>query len=170
MDSQTTDVSEQTFQEINITALWHKNLYNSLEKLQDFERICREGATSIMEWLQIPRERLAEIKFQYLKMMITEMGILLANAKAKLDKKFFINSILKLGNMKNLVDLNSHEIFISSLDQRNNITINYLSEEYFDILIQLGKMREMIINELSEVLYGKPEKKMEGMDKNQPLK
>jgi len=157
------------YQEINITGLWLKNLFDSLEKLQDFERICREGALSLMEYLQIPESKRAEVQFQNLKMMITETGILLVNAKAKLDKTFYLQSQLKIRQMKELVDLNHDKIFIPFINQQSGTMVHNLSEGYFKILMELTQIRGEIVKELSDILYGKGEEKVSSMDKNRPM-
>jgi len=89
-------VEEKELQEVNITALWNKNLFESIQRLQDFERICRDGAVSISEYLNIAPSRMPEIQFQYLKMMISEMGILLGNSKVRISREFFIKAKIQL--------------------------------------------------------------------------
>lgn len=160
---------ENNFQETNISGLWLKNLFESLEKLQDYERICREGALSLMEFLQIPQSKMAEVQFQNLKMMITETGILLVNAKPRLRKEFILQAQLKLKQMKELVDLNSDAIFISSINQQSNLVVHNLSGNYFKLLMELTKIRGEIVNELADILYGKGEEKVSSMDKNSPI-
>jgi hypothetical protein len=156
-------------QEVNITDLWNKNLYASLEKLQDFERIIRDGSVSISEYLQIPQDRVPEIQYQHLRMMISEMGILLANAKARISKIFFLKAKVYLKQMKKTIDLNPQEIFIPILNQQNHTTNFYLSETFYTFLHILSQMREEIVTELSDILFGKPTEKVGGMDKSIPL-
>lgn len=157
------------YQEVNITDLWNKNLYESLQKLQDFERIIRDGGTSITEYLQIPQDRIPEIQFQHLRMMISEMGILLANSKARIKKTFFLKAKVQLKQMKKTTDLNPQEIFIPILNQQNHSTNYYLSDTFYNFVSILTQMREEIVTELSDILFGKPTDKVEGMDKRIPL-
>ena len=161
---------EKQLQEINITGLWHKNLYDSLERLQDFERIVRDGAVSITEYLNISPQRMPEIQFQYLKMIVTEIGILLANAKAKLQKGFFLKSKLKIRYLKEQLDFHQEEIFVPQINQQHHQTTFYLSEKFYVILDTVSQMKEEIIKELADILYGKGEVKEEGMDKTQLLR
>jgi len=163
-------VEENQIQEVNITSLWNKNLFESLQRLQDFERICRDGAVSITEYLNIDHQRMSEIQFQYLKMIITELGILLANAKVRISKPFFLKAKLQLKQMKNQVDLNPQSIFIPSINQQNHTTTYYLSETFYTFLALSTQLREGIVAELGDILYGKGETKVEGMDKTQLLR
>jgi len=156
-------------QEVNITDLWNKNLYESLQKLQDFERIIRDGGTSITEYLQVSQDRIPEIQFQHLRMMISEMGILLANAKARINKLFFLKAKVQLKQMKSIIDLTPQEIFIPILNQQNHTTTYYLSDTFYTFVSILTQMRGEIVTELSDILFGKPTEKVEGMDKRVPL-
>lgn len=162
-------VEENNFQEINITSLWHKNLFESLQKLQDYERICRDGAVSYAEYLQLPPARIPEIQYQHLKMMASETGILIGNAKAKLSKEFYIKATIQIKIMKQTFDLNPTSIFIPSINQQSNFTTFHLSEQYYEFLNKLGQLREELVRELADILYGKAEEKISSMDKSRPL-
>jgi len=157
---------EANLQEVNITDLWNKNLFESIQKLQDFERICRDGAVSITEYLQLSPQRIPEIQYQYLRMMVSEMGILLGNARARLTKEFHLRTKLQLKKMKQTLDLNSSSIFLSSYNQQSNVTQHYLSEDYYTYLQLISTMREGIISELRDILFGVGNEKAEGMEKN----
>lgn len=157
-------------QEVNIISLWNKNIYESLQKLQDFERIIRDGAVSITEYLQIPPSRITEIQYQHLRMMISEMGILLANSRSRINKLFYLKSKVQLTKIKRTIDLNPQEIFVPILNQQNHTTEYYLSDNFYIILNHLTQMREGIVTELSEILFGKLNEKVGGMDKSSLLR
>ena len=161
---------ENQLQEVNITSLWNKNLFESLQRLQDFERICRDGGVSIMEYLNLDPKRIPEVQFQYLKMIVTEVGILLGNARARISKSFFLKAKVQLKQMKKIVDLNPQSIFIPSINQQSHQTTYYLSEDFYTFLSTLTLIREGIVTELGDILYGKGETKVEGMDKTQLLR
>jgi hypothetical protein len=163
------DDETNQFQEVNITSLWNKNLLESLLKLQDFERIIRDGSTSITEYLQISQDRVPEIQFQHLRMMISEMGILLSNIKRRINKAFFLKAKVQLKQMKKVIDLDPQDIFIPLLNQQNHTTNYYLSETFYNYLAVLTQMREEIVSELADILFGKPMEKMGGMDKSVSL-
>jgi len=156
-------------QEVNITDLWNKNLYESLQKLQDFERIIRDGSTSITEYLQISQDRVSEIQFQHLRMMISEMGILIVNAKARINKTFFLKAKVHLKQMKRTIDLTPQEIFIPIINQQSHTTTYYLSDTFYNFITILTQMREEVVTELSDILFGKQTEKVGGMDKRIPL-
>jgi hypothetical protein len=156
-------------EDVNITSLWNKNLFESLQRLQDFERIVRDGAVSITEYLNISPQRMPEIQFQYLKMIITELGILLANAKARISKSFLLKAKVQLKQMKKTIDLSPQSIFISSLNQQSHTTTHYLSEDFYSFLTTSSLIREELVKELADILYGKPTEKVEGMDKTKLL-
>lgn len=156
---------EKNLQEVNITALWNQNLYESIQRLQDFERICRDGGVSIGEYLNLSPSRLPEIQFQYLKMMVSELGILLGNARARLSKEFSLRSRIQLRKIKNVIDLNPEVIFFSSVNQQSHSSQSYLSEEFYTYLSDLTVIREGIIKELQDILFGTQQEKASGMEK-----
>ena len=152
-------------QEVNITALWNNNIYESIQRLQDFERICRDGAVSITEYLNIAPNRMPEIQFQYLKMMASEIGILLGNARARINAMFYLKSKVKLKTIKNVLDLDPQRIFLSSYNQQSNNTQNFLSEEFYGFLADITGIREGIVVELQDILFGVATEKALGMEK-----
>lgn len=156
-------------QEVNITALWNNNIFESIQRLQDFERICRDGAVSITEYLNIAPARMPEIQFQYLRMMVSELGILLGNARARISKGFFLKSRIQLKHIKNIIDLDPKQIFQSSLNQQNHSTQNFLSEAFYKFLSDLSMIREGIVVELQDILYGITTPKASGMEKQQAV-
>ena len=158
---------EKGLQEVNITNLWNKNLYESIQRLQDFERICRDGAVSITEYLGLTPDRRTEIQFQYLRMMVSELGILLGNARARIDKNFFLKVKVQLRQIKNVIDLDPERLFHSSYNQQSGTTTQFLAEEFYTILARITLIREGIINELQDILFGTSEEKAEGMQKTQ---
>lgn len=161
---------DQKFQEVNITDLWHRNLYASLSTLQDLEKNCRDGAQRLVDFLNIPVEKMPEIQFQNLKMMVTEMGILLANSRKKIDRKFYINSTIALKSIKEKIDLHPEAIHISFVDQSTKTVAFKLSPEYYIILNKMTLMRENIVSELADVLFGKASELPDGLDKSKPLR
>ena len=163
------DETENLLQEVNITDLWNKNLYKSLEKLQDFERIIRDGGVSITEYLQLPSDRIPEIQFQHLRMMVSEIGILLANARARISKEFFLKAKVQLNQIKKVIDLYPQEIFIPVLNQQSHTTNYYLSDTFYSFVNTLTQIREGIVTELGDILFGKKTEKVGGMDKSKSL-
>lgn len=123
-----------------------------------------------MEYLNITPDRMTEIQFQYLRMMVSEMGILLGNARARIGKPFFLRAKIQLKQMKGTLDMNPEDIFIPSINQQTHQTTYYLSEEFYTFLSNITQLREEIVAELGDILYGKTTEKVEGMDKTQLLK
>jgi len=160
---------DQEYQEVNITSLWLKNLFDNFARLENYERNCRDGCVEIMDYIEQNPQRLPEIQFQYLRMAITTLGIILGNTKPKLDKKFFLHARVHLKQMKNAVDTNPEKIFVPMFNQLNNSTTYVLSDEYWSMLDEISRIREKIIMELSGILYGKGEAKLDSMDKTKSL-
>lgn len=156
---------DQEYQDINFSTLWLKNLFDSFTRLQIYERNCRDGCTDIMEYLEQNPSRLSELQFQYLRQAVTEIGIILGNTKPKLDRKFFLHARVHIKQMKNAIDMNPEKVFVPMFNQLNNSTTYVLSEEYWDMLDEISRIREKIIMELSGMIYGVGETKIDSMDK-----
>ena len=160
---------DKKFQEVNIIGLWNQNIYDSIQKLQDFERICRDGAVSIMEYLNVAPQRKSEIQFQYLRMIVSETGILLGNARARIDKTFFLKSKIQLRKIKNVIDYEPDKLIHSTHNQQSHTSEHYLTEEFYEYLYKTTLIREGIIHELQDILFGVKEGKMTGMEKTQEV-
>jgi hypothetical protein len=162
-------LDEKSLQEINFSSLWMKNLNESFLRLQNFERNCRDGCVDILDYLEQNPQRLAELQFQYLRMSVTELGIILGNTKPKLSRAKFLHARVHLRQMKTAIDLHPEKIFIPTYNQLSNTTTYILSDTYWDFLDEISKIREWIIQELSDMIYGKGEAKSAVMDKSKSL-
>jgi molecular chaperone DnaK (HSP70) len=139
---------------INVTELWHKQLFMSLMKIQEYERIARDGASSIEAIFQINRNDIPYVQYQYLRMIITEMDILLSNTKKKLSDKFFEDSTKEIKHAEDILDRFPKSVLAEKYDNVQQSRKYHLTPLYFKMLNTLKDMREGIVQELSDILYG----------------
>jgi hypothetical protein len=155
----------QEVQDGNITGLWHKDIYDSIRKIQDYERICRDGAVGIMEYLQVPHDRLAEMQFQFLRTMATELNILMGNVKVLLSEHFFIMTTSKIKTILHNIDRTPMMFISVTVNQQSHTTSAHITENYILTLREISRIREELVVHLTSILFGKPNEKASGMDK-----
>ena len=141
------------FEDTNINTSWLKNIYSSLERLQNAERICKDGAGDIMEYLQTDPAYLPVIQFTSLKMMVTEMRILLNNVRVKIDNKFFENSMAKLDLVQTYIDNKPEHLFKNITNQQRHSNQTMLTNLYYTVVNDLSVMRAEVVQMISGLLY-----------------
>ncbi len=104
--------------QINVTELWHKYLFGSLMKIQDYERMARDGSVSIEQSFQVHPNDVPKIQFDFLKQMTTEMDILLSNTSIKLDKAFKDYARKEVNSAKQIIDKYPSSILKDSYSSR----------------------------------------------------
>jgi len=164
---------EYNLREINITDAWHKNIFMSLVNLQELEKICRDGARNITEYLEVNPFRIPEIQLQHLKMMITETNILLMNVNQKLENKIVLNlkKVLKL--IKKNVYIKRNIIYYKKTQESlwaKKIDHVYLTSNYYYYLEKLCEIREEIVLKLTPTLFGVEEENMNKIKKGEIIK
>lgn len=155
--------------EFNITQLWHKDIFESLQRISDYEKICRDGSHDITEWVNTSPDRLAEIKMQFLRMYVTELDLLISNAQEKINKDFYLRAKMKVKSIKENLDNKSQDILYLHRDDVTHTTEYELLPVYYDILYSLSNLRSALVRALNETLYGASTKKSTGMDKTERL-
>lgn len=152
-------------QEGNITSLWYKDIYESLRKIQDYERICKDGAVGIIEYLQVEPHRVAEIQHQMLRSIVTELNILLGNVKILLPEHFFIITMSKIKIIIHNLDYNPQMFLSAMVNQQNHTTQYQITFAYIETLRTISKIREELVVNLTNILFGRATEKGSGMDK-----
>ena len=60
-------------------------------------------------------------------------------------------------------------VIISSTNQQNHSNQQHLSEQYFSYLQDLSSLREAIVTELQDILFGTQTPKSSGMEKQEEV-
>ena len=152
-------------EETNINTSWLKNIYSSLERLQNAERICKDGAGDIMEYLQTDPAYLPTIQFTSLKMMVTEMRILLNNVRVKIKPEFFESSMTKINVVQKYIDTRPQALFKNVVNQQNHSNQSVLTDFFYTVVNDMSVMRAEIVNMITGLLFIIGDEKPKGMDK-----
>lgn len=141
--------------DVNVTELWHKYLFQEIMKIQEYERIARDGAGSIEATFEIPSHQIPLTQFNILRQLITELDILLSNTTIKLDENWCKEVRKEVQSAKIIVELHSEQILKRNLDEQTQRSYYQVTEKYWKILNKLQEIREQLVNKLSDILYGK---------------
>jgi hypothetical protein len=139
----------------NVVELWNKNLFSSLMKIQEYERIARDGASSIQGLFEINPRDIPYVQFNLLKQIITEMDIFLSNVQVKVNKEFYNKSKAELKIVKEIVDLHPDYILQTKFDQvSQSRTYIIKAKNFYRILETIRTLKEDLVVNLSDILYG----------------
>lgn len=140
----------------NINEKWLINIYENIKKLEDYERLVREGCSSLLDYVQIPLANRSSIigltQFKNLRFMITEFKLLLADLTPILDQKKasefddFLNQLEK--------SLRYEKLFLSSSYDVNRRLTETKTTEFFNLTIEtLHKLKVDLFKQIKNILY-----------------
>lgn len=98
-------MEEEVSNQRNINEKWLDNIYEILMKLETYERLAKEGCSTIIEYIQSSMQNanfnldMAQLQKKNLDFFITEFEVLLNNVKHMVDKNKFLKMQLKLARL-----------------------------------------------------------------------
>lgn len=152
------------FQTTNFNSKWLDNIYENIKKLEEHNRLAKEGCLSLLDYLEMPyeqRERdIGEIQYKNLRFIVNETDLLLTDLIPtdeteieKLRKK--LEPILKV--------INSRSVFINDLTDANGfVKATELTPFFYESLNYLDNLRRGIIKQIAPMLYIKEDKGNKG--------
>ncbi|KKM68688.1 hypothetical protein LCGC14_1458370 [marine sediment metagenome] len=143
----------------DLSSLWIKNnVYDSLEKIELYERFMRTGFKNIFDYIEqinLTPEMIVGLQLKNMELMIVELDILIENVKSLLLKKVYdeirieIDSLLvafKKGLKKEL----PYRIL---KNQKDKLRTQVLTEVFYIIEKHLLKLRSEMVSNLSHLLF-----------------
>lgn len=147
---------EDYVQSANINEKWLNNIYENIKKLEDYERLVREGCASLLDYMQIPLHRRGVVigitQFKNLKFMITEFKLLLADLTPVIKD----DTAKEFDKVLNNIDkaLISERLFLSSIYDANRQLMETRPTEFFYQTIDtLHKLKTDLFKEIKQILY-----------------
>jgi hypothetical protein len=140
----------QKTSEKTVSESWNSNIVKSLEKLQDYEILAKQGCETIFEYIQIPlNTNLDLIQEKNYRFFMTEFSIILSNTKHLMTSEQYKNlseAFLKLQNLEKskggfLITKRKYE----KKEQK-------LSKDFFLVIEYISKLREDLISALWRLL------------------
>ena len=140
----------------NINEKWLVNIYENIKKLEDYERLVREGCSSLLDYVKIPLNNRSSVigltQFKNLRFMITEFKLLLADLTPILeqDKAKAFDSFLN--NLENA--LKCEKLFLIYSFDVNGKIIETRTTEFFSVTIEaLHKLKVDLFKQIKNILY-----------------
>lgn len=137
----------------NINLRWLTNIYEQIINIEQMERMCREGCSSLIDYLQIPPDQrglvLPDAQYKTLRFLVLEMDLLINNLapilaeKTELYKKR-IEKVLEIVDNRTmfLKPIYSSEKVLSYFQVLDLLpkTISYLSSVVSDLIKDIGSL------------------------------
>lgn len=140
----------------NINEKWLQNIYENIQKLEENERIIREGCSSVLDFVQIPlnnREIIIGLtQYKTLKFFLTEFNLLLADLTPILkdDEAKDFEKVLK--EMNNIINL--EKLFLDNrYDIKNNLTSCKPTQFFYSTLDILHTLKVDLFKKIKHILY-----------------
>lgn len=144
-----------------INALWLNNIYENIKNLENMERLARQGCQDIFEHFQALREErtslYAELQYKNLKLMITEMDLLLTDLTPILEQDptkkdiadEFRKHIKKVGKISE-----NRKLFVKeSRGIDGSIKLSKNTDFFIETLNFISDLKREIFKNIKHILY-----------------
>lgn len=143
-------------QSANINDKWLNNIYDNIKRLEEHERLAREGCESLMNYFQIPERTrhliLGDTQFKNLRFFVTEFHLLLSDLspivpqEKNRDYREALNKIDKALTNRNLFVM---DVYNSS----HHLKEVKLKPFFFDTLFFLSNLKVELFYHIKNILY-----------------
>ena len=150
---------EENFESTNIHLDWLNNIYKQLMRIQEFEKISREGCSSLIEYLQIPFEyqgiMIPDAMYKNMRFFALELDILIDNIIPDLNKEDGNNkSDDYYKRLKPVLDnIDKRHLFIRERRINNQIIQLILLPFFYTTINHLMEIKSNIIKDIGHILY-----------------
>lgn len=141
----------------NINSKWIENIYENIKKIEEFERLAREGCSSIIEYAQIPpTDRstfLVEVQYKNLKLLLNEFILVIPDITPVIGEVESTKFMGVLDRLSKVIEYKNNLIKYYKSDVLNKIIDAKLTETFYNILKILHDLRVELILLLKHILY-----------------
>jgi len=134
------------FTVVNISTSWLESIKQKIDRLEELERVCRDGLQG--EFID-PQQQI-----QFLKGMLTETKLLLMNTKLILTKALFLKLTIVLKRVEEQTRANLDELAEVKVNNLTHTKTYYLTPRFLDVVERLSKARGEIINVIGRKKVG----------------
>lgn len=151
-------MEEEEFETTNIHTKWLESIYEQIRNIQAMQRIAKEGALTLMDYLQIPMEMhpfiIPETEYKNLRFMVLEMDMLVSNlANVLKDKtKAYHEDIKKVTDL-----IDNRNLFIKDKFQNGQLVSREVLLFFKTTINYLFAINAEIINDIPDLLWIKEE-------------
>lgn len=150
-------MDENSIQSSNINSQWLQNIFENLKKIEEFERLAREGCTSILDYLQYPQDIrrviIADIQYKNLKLIINEMKLVIPDLSPVIAQDKVKELRNKLSDLSKFT--NDRRLFVveNYSEVKKVVTDSYMTKNFELVLEGLSLLRQEIIFLIQHILY-----------------
>jgi hypothetical protein len=144
---------ESDISSANINTLWLKNIYENLKKLEENMRLAREGCNSVMDFVRVYGLGLSinEIKYQNLRLVITELSLLITDLLPVLKEKA-LNYEISIKELDKTIQLKN--LFIKESRNIDGTLKESTVTPFFRATLEHSEsLRRRIILDIAPILY-----------------
>lgn len=140
----------QKTSEKTVSESWNSNIVKSLEKLQDYETLAKQGCETIFEYIQHPlNTNLDLIQEKNYKFFMTEFSIVLSNTKNLMTSEQYKNLSEAFLKLQNLEKLKGGFLITKRKYEKKE---QKLSKDFFLVIEYISKLRADLISALWRLL------------------
>lgn len=140
----------------NINEKWLNNIYENIKKIEEYERLVREGCSSLLDYVQIPLHNRPMVigltQFKNLRFIITEFSLLLADLTPTIDngktKKY--TKILK--DIEKAIKT-EHFFLVSRFDANRNLIETKTTPFFWETIDVLHNLKVELFKDIKHILY-----------------
>lgn len=147
---------EDFTQTANFNEKWLDNIYENIKKIEDYERLVREGCKSLLDFMNIPSSQrhvvIGQTQFQNLRFLVTEFKLLLADLTPILET----NKEEEFDKILTQIDdaLLKKQLFLKEeFDVARNLVRANPTNFFYDTINVLHKMKVDLFKVIKHILY-----------------
>jgi len=145
----------------NFSDKWMDHLFEVMMRIEDYERLARNGCSTLIDYVQNQNLDLAIIQEKNYQLFMTECSILMGDVKNFIDKKDYLELFLRFKEIKDKE--NSINGFLEMRqDHIANTSESYLKREFYQIIDLLSDFRNALVRSL--LIFLNPEIKTKKED------
>lgn len=134
----------------NINEKWLDNIYENIKKIENHERLAREGCESLIEYISLSSKSLGQVQFKNLSLFVTEFGLLLGDLSPILEDLDKYKKILT--QIKEALK-NENLFIVSHYNTSNQITRTELTPLFMETIEALYNLKVDLFREIKHILY-----------------
>lgn len=142
-------------QSANINEKWLENIFENIKKLEDYERLIRDGCKSVLDFLNIsPKLRqvvIGDTQFKTISLFVTEFKLLLADLTPVIE-----NEAQEFNKVLDSVDkaIKQRNLFVRDVRNTSNNIIEVIPTPFFwETINILHKTKVDLFKRIKNILY-----------------
>ena len=151
----------QSFETTNFNAKWLDNLFQNIVKLEEFERLARNGVASTQEYITLLSNNsietvklmIVEIQYKNLANMVGEIITTLAEIEEIMKKEDLEQLKYKATIINRSIKIRSLFIEDAYSFTQNKVLSSKLTDQYYQALNEVCEMRREILRSLAPLRH-----------------